>query len=72
MNEEVFIMSDILADHPLAGKFFYNDAEIGRTYRALSTKHYQIIYTVMGNVVTIITLWNNNKDPKGLFKLLSK
>ena len=32
----------------------------------------EIIYTVMGNVVTIITLWNNNKDPKGLFKLLSK
>ena len=54
-----------------AWRSFWPIMEVEWSDRALIDLQ-EIIYTVMGNVVTIITLWNNNKDPKGLFKLLSK
>ena len=70
--EEISHSADLLKDFPMLGKTFVEDKEMGISYRTLPSKLNQLIYYIDGEMVVIVTVWQNRRDINRLKKDLSK
>ena len=70
--DEIRMTAELLEKFPLLGKSFVEDKEAGIVYRTLPSKLNQIVYYVDGEMVTIVTVWQNRRDAKRLIKLLKR
>ena len=70
--DEIRRTAELLEKFPLLGKSFVEDKEAGIVYRTLPSKLNQIVYYVDGEMVTIVTVWQNRRDAKRLIKLLKR
>ena len=62
----------MLKEFPMLGKSFVEDAELGIDYRTLPSKLNQLVYYVEGEIVVIVTVWQNRRDIGRLKKSLTK
>lgn len=60
----------LLKSHPELGQVFVKDNELNVTYRSLADKLNKIIYFIDGEVINIVTVWQNRRDTKQLRKTL--
>ena len=57
---------DVLSTYPLSGK----QTDFPNTL-ITSLGHYSILYQIKGNQIFVTGFWDNRKDPKKLYKVLS-
>ena len=69
---EIRHSAQLLQDYPMLGKFFVEDTELQIVYRTLPSKLNQLVYFVEGDVITIVTVWQNRRDISRLKKTLAK
>lgn len=61
---------NLLSDFPLMGKVFVNDSVLGITYRTAPSKLHQIVYFIDGEVINIVSIWNNRSNVRRLKRRL--
>lgn len=59
-----------LSDFPKAGKLCHEYNNTVHQYRALHTRHDRIVYTITENIVLIVAVFDNRRDPDMLVHLL--
>ena len=57
---------------PSLGKPCFEDVAIGLSYRALASKHHQLVYYLEDDTVNIVAVWDNRKDPELLRNRLNE
>ena len=70
--EEIRHSAELLLSFPLLGKSFVEDKELGISYRTLPSKLNQLVYFIDGEMVVIVTVWQNRCDINRLKKTLSQ
>lgn len=74
-EEVLFVIRDagkLLSVFPLMGKVFVKDPALGITYRTAPSKLYQIVYFIDGEVINIVSIWNNRRNDRRLKRRLRR
>ena len=69
---DIRIQADMLQTFPSVGRVFAKDTELGITYRSFTDKLNRIVYYVDGETINIVTVWQNRRDIKKLYAILSE
>ena len=62
---------NLLEEYPLMGIVIYDNPNENRKYYSLTSKYQKIVYTINGDRLRILTLWNTRRYSKALKRLLS-
>ena len=68
--EEIRHSAELLMDFPMLGKSFVEDKELGISYRTLPSKLNQMVYFIEGEMIVVVTVWQNRRDINRLKKTL--
>ena len=60
----------LLPSFPHLGTLYYGLLYLGNEVRQLHIRHVTIFYSPCGNMITILAVWNNSKNPENITERL--
>lgn len=72
VKDEIGHDINTLTEFPLMGVLIHNDSKTNISYRSLSSKYHKLVYSIQGETLYIVTIWNTRHDNKKLVTLLKR